>query len=604
VQLSLKQTQGIQLLQWIRKHQWCILVSVAAIAFFLGYVGFHRSFQAAGLAITPFDLIYLSIQLFVLQSGTIIPVAGWELQVARFLAPALTFYSIIIFLLLVFQERGKRFFLRFARDHVIICGGNAIGSSLSKNFHAAGYKVITVDSRIRDGGKGSLLSSHELKMYEDPTDTKILSELSIENARYFFAVEYDDGLNMEISSLLQGIVNIPRLCPLYCFIHLNNPDLTTLFREKEIFSESNKNIRIEYFNIYQLAGWLLLRDRSPFPGDSGNLLPVHVMIVGLGRTGESVLIQLVKKWRNNRRDSKEKIVITVIDRIATKKILWITAKYRSLTEYAEIIPLDLEIESPEFLDGHFLMNPEHFPSLTMIYCCFGDETLNLVAALELQKLIKNNDIRKDESTDIPIVVRTSYLVGFNRMIQEKNGLLKKYGNILPFPFIERTCSPDVILYSDFEMIAKAIHEGYLFQQLTSGRMMDADDSDQESPMKSWEMLSESLKASNREQATDIRNKLTMIGCEIVPSTMWDEPLFEFTREELEKLSIQEHTRWMEEKIRNGWTFGPIRDNERKIHHCLVPWEELPENEKEKDRDAVRAIPVLLQKVDLSIRRVR
>lgn len=604
MQSPLNQTPGIQLLQWIKNHQWFILVGVASIAFFLGCIGFHRSFQAAGMTTTPYDLIYLSIQLFVLQSGTIIPVAGWELQVARFLAPALTFYSIIIFLLLVFQERGKRFFLRFARDHVIICGGNAIGSSLSKNFNAAGYKVVTVDSRIENSGKGSLLSSHEMKIYEDPTDTKILSELSIENARFFFAVEDDDGLNIEISSLLQGSMNIPRLCPLYCFIHLNNPDLTTLFREKEIFSESNKNIRTEYFNIYQLAGWLLFRDRSPFPGDSGNLLPVHVVIVGLGRTGESVLIQLVKKWRNNRGDSKEKIVITVIDRIARKKILLITAKYRSLTEYTEIIPLDLEIESPEFLDGHFLMNSEHFPSLTMIYCCFGDETLNLLAALEIQKSIKNNDIRKDDGTDIPIVVRTSYLMGFNRMIKEKNGVVKEYGNILPFPFFERTCSPDVILYSDFEMIAKAIHEGYLFQQLKAGRMMDADDSDPKSPMKSWEMLSESLKASNREQATDIRNKLTMIGCEIVPATRWDDPLFEFTKEELEKLSIQEHTRWMEEKIRNGWTFGQVRDNERKIHHCLVPWEELPEYEKEKDRDAVRAIPLLLQKVDLSIRRMR
>jgi ryanodine receptor 2 len=33
----------------------------------------------------------------------------------------------------------------------------------------------------------------------------------------------------------------------------------------------------------------------------------------------------------------------------------------------------------------------------------------------------------------------------------------------------------------------------------------------------------------------------------------------------------------------GWTYGPERDGQAKTHPCLVPYDELPEDEKEYDR---------------------
>lgn len=604
MQSSSKKTQEISFGQRIQNNQWFILISITIVAFLLGYVGFHRSFQSASMETTPFDLIYLSIQLFVLQSGAVVPVTGWELQVARFLAPAVTFFSLFLFLFILFQEKIKRSFLRFARDHVIICGRSEIGSSLSRNFSETGYKVVIIDSGKSYAGKRLQPQSQGICVYDDPTIQSVHNEIAIDNARYLFVVDDDDGINLEISSLLPTIMKTPRECPLYCFIHQNSAEMTNLLREQQFFTESNKNLRIEYFNIYQLAGWTLIRDFSPFPADSVDINPIHVMILGLGRMGESVVVQLVKKWKNVRKESTQKITITVIDRVARRKISWMTTKYQSLTEYAEIIPLEMEIESSEFLEGQFLINSGSSPSLSMIYCCFGDHTLNIIATLQLRKLISSCSIRKEKFPEIPIIVRTSSEMGFNRIIQEKSSVMNAFRDIHLFPYIDRTCSPDVIHYSDFELVARAIHEDYVQQQLKSGRMMDSDNKDPESPMKPWDKLSESLKASNREQASDIRNKLSMIGCEIFPATRWDEPLFEFTNEELEKLSIQEHNRWMQEKLRKGWKYGPIRDNDEKIHNCLVPWEELPEHEKEKDRDAVRAIPLLLQKVDLLIRRVR
>lgn len=44
-----------------------------------------------------------------------------------------------------------------------------------------------------------------------------------------------------------------------------------------------------------------------------------------------------------------------------------------------------------------------------------------------------------------------------------------------------------------------------------------------------------------------------------------------------------HEVWASERIKEGWTYGEVRDDIKKTTPCLVPYEELPENEKEYDR---------------------
>ena len=55
--------------------------------------------------------------------------------------------------------------------------------------------------------------------------------------------------------------------------------------------------------------------------------------------------------------------------------------------------------------------------------------------------------------------------------------------------------------------------------------------------------------------------------------------------------------WSWDKRLNGWIYGNVKDNTNKIHPGLIPFEELAESEKEKDRELVRLIPALLQDID-------
>ena len=43
-----------------------------------------------------------------------------------------------------------------------------------------------------------------------------------------------------------------------------------------------------------------------------------------------------------------------------------------------------------------------------------------------------------------------------------------------------------------------------------------------------------------------------------------------------------HTSWSKFKTENGWTYGPVKDAEKKQHPSLVPYEDLTEAEKLKD----------------------
>jgi len=53
----------------------------------------------------------------------------------------------------------------------------------------------------------------------------------------------------------------------------------------------------------------------------------------------------------------------------------------------------------------------------------------------------------------------------------------------------------------------------------------------------------------------------------------------------ERLAQNAHDVWARQRIAEGWTYGPQRDDTAKKHPDLVPYGELPESEKQYDRSA-------------------
>jgi len=64
----------------------------------------------------------------------------------------------------------------------------------------------------------------------------------------------------------------------------------------------------------------------------------------------------------------------------------------------------------------------------------------------------------------------------------------------------------------------------------------------------------------------------------------------------EALARNTHEVWAQERMAQGWRFGPERNDQRKEHPSLIPYEQLPEKEKVYDRntamETVRAVLAL------------
>ncbi len=52
----------------------------------------------------------------------------------------------------------------------------------------------------------------------------------------------------------------------------------------------------------------------------------------------------------------------------------------------------------------------------------------------------------------------------------------------------------------------------------------------------------------------------------------------------EQLARNTHENWARQRMTDGWRYGPVRDDARKEHPGIVPYEELSEAEKQYDRN--------------------
>lgn len=43
-----------------------------------------------------------------------------------------------------------------------------------------------------------------------------------------------------------------------------------------------------------------------------------------------------------------------------------------------------------------------------------------------------------------------------------------------------------------------------------------------------------------------------------------------------------HNNWLKEKEKDGWKYGEVKDVDKKEHPCMVPYDQLPYNQKVKD----------------------
>ena len=160
-----------------------------------------------------------------------------------------------------------------------------------------------------------------------------------------------------------------------------------------------------------------------------------------------------------------------------------------------------------------------------------------------------------------------------------------------------------------EQIARALHERY--------RYLMNSDAMQKETMKAYEstylfdaqyvglefdQLNESIKHSNIDSAYHIATKLLSIGYSITKAEQHIEPnLLILDASEIETMSKLEHERWCWEKRLSGFIYGKAKTD--KTHYCLVPYDQLSEFEKSKDRDQVEQYPMVIKDLRYEVKSI-
>lgn len=572
-----------------RDYKWFVIAVLWILAVVLGNIGFSKYYSSIGESRSGLFIFYQSLCLFVFESGDVPGHLSWTLEVARILAPMVAAFTVLTLVAVFFYEQLKRVRLFFIKDHAIICGLGRKGLILAKEFNRKrGVVVIEKDENdpILELCKGQGITV----LIGDAADPVMLSRAKVHKARYLISVCGDEGINAEVAVNARELVGSAGGGVLTCLVHVTDLQLCTLAREQEMYMGKADNFRLEFFNVFERGAQLLL-DKHPAFGEGAWIAEherPHPLVVGVGRMGESVIVHAARSWGRGEGAQGKRLRISLLDRDAESKKEMLRLQHPELEEFWELIPLEMDINSPEFQRAGFLFDSEGNRDVTIIYVCLDDDSRALSAALVLFKRLPDHRV--------PIIVRMVLDSGLSNLLKGEVGDYA-FSNLRAFGLLDRTCKPELLLAGIQELLARAIHEDYVSYREDMGQTPD------ENPaLVPWDDLSEEIKDSNRREAGNMTIKLKEFGCAIVPICDREVEPFEFTPGEIDKMAEMEHERWVRERMESGWKRGP-RNLKKKTNPLLVSWEELPEEEREYNRETVRNMPSFLARAGLSICRL-
>jgi hypothetical protein len=164
-----------------------------------------------------------------------------------------------------------------------------------------------------------------------------------------------------------------------------------------------------------------------------------------------------------------------------------------------------------------------------------------------------------------------------------------------------TVGDELYIQHRLDRLAVAVHENYVRERLDEGFAIG-----DRPAIQHWQQLPLTFREENRNQADHHWIKLRELGlyaqlegsggAEGESSLPADNAL-------IEALARAEHDRWWCSRLSGGWKFAAIRDDARLLHPNLVPWDHLPEDVREYDREAVRGLPDTFAQAGFRLRRI-
>ena len=513
------------------------------ISFILGLVGYLQTNE--------FDFIsccYNSLRLFILEFDGSVDNIPFLLNLSRFLSPLILASSILLALKEYFNMLLLNFKISHLSGHTIVFCNN----ESDINFIHKKSNTLLVTNVLCDGLS---LTSENINDIE---------KVNIEKAEKVILLN-DDRTNLtylkEIKKRFSNLKNIT------LYIKLEDNENVRMFNRFKLNTNFKKELLINPRQLFSREVFL----KNPVLDyvNHDNKVP-HSLVSG---EYENIKWLIFEMANISHYPSLKNLKVTLIGNESEKQ------KEMLIDEFPNI---DEVIDFSTIVKSSTSISKEDLSLLDITAIYISEKTLeeSQITASHLKRIFYSNN------TDSINTCVINFGFGLIDDVYETSEFNSEF-NIKYFDYriLEDL---NIIQHLDvYDLIAKSIHDYY--KDLYGGE--------------DWGSLSETIKMSNRYQAYHTNIKLGFLGYVVDINSKADKISITYSESQLGVLAQMEKRRWNAERLLSGWIYGEEKHPDLKIHHDLVPWEELDEIPKQKDRDTVSNITNTITALGFSLTKV-
>ena len=560
-------------------------IALTVLAMCLSIYGWHNDPQTK-LGVT--DLIYKALRSIGLSEAYADVGGGlslnpaqmnWPrlaLNIARWIGVVVAFWAVLSLFYNTIRSTWLRLVARGRSGHTIILGHSPLARRLAHTsaLHKQPCTHLALDAT---------LDAHRrlIRLPYIPGEDDDLQSAGAGHARRIIFAMDDDARAVELAMATQTRHRGPSIA-----LRLNDPWLALRLHtlpgadKLRAFTEASATARDI---IRRHPPYLLAQDQSQ--------ARLHLLLAGDHDWCEALMVETIVS-AITLAYGKPSFTFLTIDPDGFRARL--TERYPELSEAADTIFLTarhgahapLSPARPDDITG--------LTKVTAVYAALADEAQALSCAIALRDLLR----------DIPgftaaIFVRAG---GTDGLPRPAAGSALAPLTLVPFGALDDIARATGLVSVRGEAAEKAWHQAY--------RRFAPQDKQAAVP---WDELPEEFRISNQRGVAHMYAKLFDAGFNLRPWLKSHDPAVDLptlakgeklcpTQNDRTRLAVLEHERWIADRRMSGWRSGPTRDNARKIHDNIVPFDALTDELKNYDYQFVDLLDSLLKQSSDGLKR--
>lgn len=571
-----------------KKFEWFFIGTLGCLAFILAFIGYYNYFLINQVERNAFDIVFHSIKIFGFDfiDGYVSPIP-LTLEIARWLAPSVLLYSAAKGIIYLIRREFSILSVKFYRNHIIVYGINDYSVYLIKNLLDNNNKIVVAAESFDESYKEIIERKGGIVVAGNLNDTVMLKQLAAVKAKYFVFLDLNNENNISSAMAVSQFANTKKIKPVL-YTHISGFFLMNQLKDINFFENLSANNIADFYNGIRLfsanerAARVVFNNYAPDifrPIMNQTDKQINVALFGNGELTLCLIAQLARMCHYPN-FIKPFLTVYYEDDMFIPKIEYYFPQLQQLLEL-KLIKTDFSIMNDKMIKEQHSVSP-----LDVVYVASENDE----QAIQILHTLSKVEFERKINTVITF--------------QDPNGILNKWysaeylGEIIihKYSVTSDTFTEDEIISSRIDELARIIHNDYFDKIKEAGKANPQKESHRE-----WDYLPEDFKNQNRLQADHIWVKLRSINCRAVNLNSAEED-YDFINDKdiVETLSKMEHDRWAAHMILNGWKYGDKRDDKKKLHTDLIPYEELSEDVKQYDRNTILNIKILLRRMNLKV----